>query len=128
VAESFINIKRTYYCGALRTEHNGQQVTVMGWVHRRRDHGGLIFVDLRDREGLVQIAFSPDASAAALEKAHDLRNEYVIAINGTVKPRPAGTVNAEMATGEIEIHAQELFILNEAKTPPFDITERKDVA
>jgi aspartyl-tRNA synthetase len=100
----------------------------MGWVHRRRDHGGLIFVDLRDREGLVQIAFSPDASAAALEKAHDLRNEYVIAINGTVKPRPAGTVNAEMATGEIEIHAQELFILNEAKTPPFDITERKDVA
>ncbi len=128
MAESFVNIKRTQYCGALRLEHNGQQVTVMGWVHRRRDHGGLIFVDLRDREGLVQIAFSPEANAAALEKAHDLKNEYVIAVNGIVNPRPEGTVNPEMATGEIEVHAQELFILNEAKTPPFDITERKDVA
>ena len=128
MAESFVNIKRTHYCGELRLEHNGQQVTVMGWVHRRRDHGGLIFVDLRDREGLVQIAFSPEANTAALEKAHDLRNEYVIAVNGIVNPRPEGTVNPEMATGEIEVHAQELFILNEAKTPPFDITERKDVA
>jgi aspartyl-tRNA synthetase len=100
----------------------------MGWVHRRRDHGGLIFVDVRDRQGLVQVAFSPEAGAQALEKAHGLRSEYVIAVTGVVQPRPEGTVNPDMATGEIEIHARELYILNEAKTPPFDITERKDVA
>ncbi|MCX5894332.1 MAG: aspartate--tRNA ligase [Proteobacteria bacterium] len=126
--ESFVNLKRTHYCGQLRAEHSAQPVTVMGWVHRRRDHGGLIFIDLRDREGLVQIAFSPEASTAALEKAHSLRSEFVIAVKGVVKPRPEGTVNPDMPTGEIEVHAQELIVLNEAKTPPFDITERKDVA
>jgi aspartyl-tRNA synthetase len=100
----------------------------MGWVHRRRDHGGLIFIDLRDREGLVQIAFSPEANQEALEKAHSLRSEYVIAVTGVVKPRPEGTVNPDMTTGEIEVHAQQLTILNEAKTPPFDLTERKEIA
>ncbi len=126
--ESFVNLKRTHYCGQLRAEHSAQPVTVMGWVHRRRDHGGLIFIDLRDREGLLQIAFSPEASTAALEKAHSLRSEFVIAVKGVVKPRPEGTVNPDMPTGEIEVHAQELIVLNESKTPPFDITERKDVA
>ena len=128
MADAFVNISRSHYCGHLRSEHTGQTVTVMGWVHRRRDHGGLIFVDVRDREGLVQVAFSPEASAQALEKAHSLRSEYVIAVTGMVQPRPEGTVNPDMVTGEIEVHAQELYILNEAKTPPFDLTERKDVA
>lgn len=128
VAESLGGLKRTHYCGDLRIEHRGQQVTVMGWVHRRRDHGGLIFVDVRDRAGLVQVAFSPAADVAALEKAHRLRNEYVIAVTGIVELRPEGTANPEMATGDIEVHARKLFILNEAQTPPFDITERKDVA
>ena len=128
MTDAFVNIARSHYCGHLRSEHTGETVTVMGWVHRRRDHGGLIFVDVRDREGLVQVAFTPEASAPALEKAHSLRSEFVIAITGLVQPRPAGTVNPDMATGEVEIHAQELYILNEAKTPPFDLTERKDVA
>ena len=128
MADAFVNISRSHYCGQLRSEHKDQPVTIMGWVHRRRDHGGLIFVDVRDREGLVQVAFSPEAGAQALEKAHGLRSEYVIAVTGVVQPRPEGTVNPDMVTGEIEIHARELYILNEAKTPPFDLTERKDVA
>ena len=126
MAEPFVNLKRTSYCGDLRKSHVGKQVTLLGWVHSRRDHGGLIFVDLRDRTGLAQIAFHPDASAAALEKAHGLRSEYVIAVKGTVHDRPEGTVNPDLPTGEIEVLASELVILNESQTPPFEISDRSE--
>jgi aspartyl-tRNA synthetase len=99
----------------------------MGWVHRRRDHGGLIFIDLRDREGLVQVVFNPEVSPLALDKARTLRNEYVIAVKGKVAKRPPGTENPELKTGEVEVSVHELCILNESKTPPFEFSERIDI-
>jgi aspartyl-tRNA synthetase len=110
-------------CSDVRAGDIGSDVIVMGWVHGRRDLGGLIFVDLRDRTGIVQVAFAPDADAVALEKAHTLRGEYVIAVRGRVRPRPEGMANTSMLTGEIEIAALELCILNEADTPPFEIDD-----
>jgi aspartyl-tRNA synthetase len=121
-----MNLKRTHYCGEPRSRDIDTRVTVMGWVHSRRDHGGLIFVDLRDRTGILQIAFNPDVNTAAHAKAHSLRSEYVIAVRGRVAHRPEGTVNAELATGEVEILADELTILNEAQTPPFEISDRTE--
>jgi len=118
--------KRTHYCGELRLTDSNAQVTVMGWVHSRRDHGGLIFVDLRDRTGIVQIAFNPDVAGQAHGAAHGLRSEYVIAVTGTVAARPEGTVNPDLATGQIEILARELRVLNEAQTPPFEISDRTE--
>jgi aspartyl-tRNA synthetase len=100
----------------------------MGWVNSRRDHGGVIFVDLRDRKGLLQIAFNPDVSKVSLEKAHTLRSEYVIAVKGKVAKRPEGTVNPDLETGEIEILAEELTILNKSETPPFDISDRTEAS
>jgi aspartyl-tRNA synthetase len=100
----------------------------MGWVMRRRDHGGLIFIDLRDREGIVQLALDPDRDPEAHAKADRVRNEYVVAIFGTVSPRPDGTVNTRMATGEVEVEVRELRILNTAKTPPFMIDDFGEVA
>jgi aspartyl-tRNA synthetase len=100
----------------------------MGWVMRRRDHGGLIFIDLRDREGIVQLALDPDRDPEAHAKADRVRNEYVVAIFGTVSPRPEGTVNTRMATGEVEVEVRELRILNTAKTPPFMIDDFGEVA
>ena len=126
MAEPFVNLKRSNYCGDLRKSDVGRTVTIMGWVHSRRDHGGLIFVDLRDRTGIAQIAFHPDACPAALEKAHDLRSEFVIAVKGTVADRPEGTVNPDLPTGEIEVLASELIILNESQTPPFEISDRAE--
>ena len=126
MAEPFVNLKRSTYCGDLRKSDVGRMVTIMGWVHSRRDHGGLIFVDLRDRTGIAQIAFHPDACPEALEKAHGLRSEYVIAVKGTVSNRPEGTVNPDLPTGEIEVLATELVILNESQTPPFEITDRSE--
>ncbi len=126
MAEPFVNLKRSSYCGDLRKSDVGSMATIMGWVHSRRDHGGLIFVDLRDRTGIAQIAFHPDACPAALEKAHGLRSEYVIAVKGTVSNRPEGTVNPDLPTGEIEVLATELVILNEAQTPPFEISDRSE--
>ncbi len=126
MAEAFSNLKRTHMCAQLRSRDIDTPVTVMGWVNSRRDHGGLIFVDLRDRTGLLQVAFNPAVSAEALEKAHRIRSEYVIAVKGAVAPRPEGTVNPELDTGEIEVLADELLILNESKTPPFEITDRID--
>ncbi len=115
--------RRTHDCGSLRLDHTGQEVVLMGWVQRRRDHGGLIFVDLRDREGVTQIVFDPQADVVAHETAHNLRNEYVIAVRGTVRRRPEGMANPKLLTGDIEVLVSCLKILNVAKTPPFLIED-----
>ncbi len=120
--------KRTHYCGELRKEHVGQQVCLMGWVHRRRDHGGLIFIDLRDRTGIAQLALDPDRDPESHTKAEAIRNEFVVAAIGKVSPRPEGTFNPKMPTGEVEIEISELRILNVAKTPPFMLDEFTEVA
>ncbi len=114
-------------CGLLRKDHVGQPVTLAGWVHRRRDHGGLIFFDLRDRSGLVQVVFDADVSKAAHKLAEEVRPEFVIQVHGVVQARPEGLINPNMATGEIEVAASELTILNVAKTPPFAINEATEV-
>lgn len=118
---------KTHSCGELRTKHIGQGVTLAGWVHRRRDHGGLIFIDLRDREGLVQVVFNPETSPVSHEVASKLRNEYVVRVTGAVARRPSGTENPKLPTGEIEVVAQSAEILNIAKTPPFYINEETEV-
>ena len=117
---------RSHSCGQLTINNDGEDVCLMGWVQYRRDHGGLIFVDLRDRDGLTQIVFSPDIAPAAHENAHILRSEYVLAVRGKVRPRPDGMVNAGMITGQIEIVAYEWKLLNTSKTPPFPIEDRSD--
>ncbi len=114
---------RTVYCGSIRKSDVGREVTLCGWVHRRRDHGGLIFIDLRDREGLVQVVFNPDTNGEAHVLAQDVRSEFVLQVTGRVIARPEGTVNADIPTGEIEVTATGLKILNAAKTPPFSIEE-----
>jgi aspartyl-tRNA synthetase len=113
---------RTHFCGQVNEQLVGQTVTVAGWVHRRRDHGGVIFVDLRDREGLVQLVFNPDA-AELFAGAEKLRHEFVIRVTGTVRERPAGTVNANLASGRIEVIAAELELLNRADPLPFQLDE-----
>jgi aspartyl-tRNA synthetase len=115
-------LKRTDYCGRIDRKRLAQIVTVCGWVHRRRDHGGVIFIDLRDREGLVQIVCDPDR-AATFVIAETLRHEFVIAATGLVRPRPEGTVNPDLASGEIEILAHEIEILNPSLTPPFQLDD-----
>lgn len=117
---------RSQTCGELTLANNGQEVCLMGWVQYRRDHGGLIFVDLRDRSGLTQVVFSPDAAPKAHKNAHILRSEYVLAIKGLVRPRPEGMVNPNMVTGEIEVVVTEWKLLNTSKTPPFTIENRCD--
>lgn len=118
--------KRSHACGVLGLAQDGQEVILTGWVSRRRDHGGLIFVDLRDRSGIVQVVFTPDMQQDGFQKAESLRSEFVIAIKGKVSARPAGTVNANLTTGEIEVYCSELRLLNAAKTPPFYITDDVD--
>ncbi|MEN8687920.1 MAG: aspartate--tRNA ligase [Desulfuromonadales bacterium] len=120
--------KKTHYCGDLRKEDIGKTVCLMGWVHRRRDHGGLIFIDLRDRTGIGQLALDPDRDPESHSKAEAVRNEFVVAAIGTVSPRPEGTVNPKMKTGEVEVEVSELRILNLAKTPPFMLDEYTEVA
>ncbi len=120
--------KRTHFCGELRKEDIGKQICIMGWVHRRRDHGGLIFIDLRDRTGISQLALDPDRDPEAHAKAEAIRSEFVIAGIGTVSPRPEGTINPKMPTGEVEVEISELRILNVAKTPPFMLDEFTEVA
>jgi aspartyl-tRNA synthetase len=115
-------LKRTDYCGRIDRKRLGQIVTVCGWVHRRRDHGGVIFIDLRDREGLVQVVCDPDR-AATFATAESLRNEFVIAVSGMVRPRPEGTVNTSLVSGEIEMLAHEIEILNTSLTPPFQMDD-----
>lgn len=114
-------------CGQLNEKHVGQKVVLAGWVHRRRDHGGVIFIDLRDRSGLVQVVFNPAASAGAHAIAYELRNEYVVAVAGEVNRRPAGTENPKMPTGYVEVLAHNVKVLNTAKTPPFYINEDVEV-
>ncbi len=120
--------KRTHRCGELTAAQIGQEVCVMGWVQRRRDHGGLIFIDLRDREGIVQLALDPDRDMESHKKAELVRNEFVLAARGTVSARPEGTVNPKMKTGEVEIEISELLTLNSSETTPFMLDEYTDVA
>jgi len=115
-------VKRTDYCGLIDRRYLGQTVTLMGWVHRRRDHGGVIFIDLRDREGLVQIVCDPDR-AATFATAETLRNEFCIRVTGLVRPRPEGTLNTGLVSGEIEVLAHDIEILNASLTPPFQIDD-----
>jgi aspartyl-tRNA synthetase len=112
---------RTHVSGSLRREHVGQDVTVAGWVHRRRDHGGLAFLDIRDRSGLVQCVFDPDIAGAFFAIAEQVRPEWVVEISGTVRPRPEGTVNTNLPTGEVEIAVTSATVLNTSVTPPFEI-------
>ena len=114
-------------CGVLRPENNGQFVTLAGWVHRRRDHGNLIFIDMRDREGIVQVVFNPEMAKEAHSTAEMLRNEWVIQVRGQVASRPHGTSNSDLPTGEIEVYATEINVLNESLTPPFYVNEESDV-
>ncbi|MBI2887912.1 MAG: aspartate--tRNA ligase [Chloroflexi bacterium] len=118
---------KTHTCGELDGRHVGRRATLAGWVHRRRDHGGLVFIDLRDREGITQVVFNPERTAAAHALARDLRNEYVIQVQGEVSRRPAGTENPRLPTGEIEVLVDHLTIYNPAKTPPFYINEDVEV-
>ncbi len=114
---------RSHYCGQVNEQLLGQDVTVAGWVHRRRDHGGVIFVDLRDREGLLQIVFDPDASEV-FKEAERLRHEFVVRVTGKVRARPAGTVNANLASGRIEVLAREIEVLNRSEPLPFQLDEQ----
>ena len=113
---------RTHYCGELSAALVGRSVTLAGWAHRRRDHGGVIFIDLRDREGLAQVVFNPDAQEA-FKTAERIRNEFVLKIKGTIRKRPQGSMNPELRSGEVELVAQEVEILNPSATPPFQIDE-----
>ncbi|MFP3903619.1 MAG: aspartate--tRNA ligase, partial [Armatimonadota bacterium] len=120
-------LKRTVRCGQLRLDDAGKEVVVNGWVHRRRDHGGLIFIDLRDRSGLLQVVFDPEVGNEAWQKAHDVRGEWVLAVRGKVRERPEDTANPNLATGQVELVASTLEILSEAKTPPFSLTDNEEV-
>ncbi|MFP4398341.1 MAG: aspartate--tRNA ligase, partial [Desulfonatronovibrio sp.] len=119
---------RSHYCDEPGLDNIGKQVCLMGWVQYRRDHGGLIYIDLRDRKGLTQVVFTPDTNAQALEEAHGLRSEYVMAVKGIVRERPKDMINPNLKTGEIEVAVTEFRLLNRAKTPPFIIEDRMDAA
>ncbi|MHB0866142.1 MAG: aspartate--tRNA ligase [Thermoleophilia bacterium] len=118
---------RTHYCGELTGDQASEQVSICGWVHRRRDHGGLIFIDLRDITGLVQVVFDPERSGEAHATGHSLRPEDVLRIEGVVAPRPAETVNRDLATGAIEVNVSAVEIFNRSETPPFSVEEHTDV-
>ena len=123
MSESMKGLKRTHRCGELSAANVGETVTVMGWVAKQRNKGGIIFVDLRDRSGILQVIFEEsDAGAEGFAKAEKLRSEYVVAVVGKVEKR-AGAVNENLATGEIEVRASQVRILSEALTPPFPIEE-----
>jgi len=122
------DLRRTHTCGELRASDAGKKALLMGWVHRRRDHGGVVFVDMRDRYGLTQVVFHEDIDPAVHSRAELVRPEYVIAVEGDVKPRGAGAVNPNLATGEIEVVATRIWILNESRTPPFPMEDQVDVA
>ena len=117
------NLQRTHTCGQLRAQQAGNTVTLMGWVNRRRDHGNLIFLDLRDRTGITQIVLDKDLSPEGHAKAEQIRPEYVVAVTGKVRLRDKDVINPKMATGEIEIAADRLLVLNDSKVPPFSPAE-----
>lgn len=118
---------KSHTCGELRKEHVGQKATLAGWVHRRRDHGGMVFIDLRDADGIVQVVFNPQVSQDAYQVAGSLRNEYVIQITGEIVPRPPGTENSKLTTGDIEVTVEGAVILNSSENPPFYINEDVEV-
>ena len=122
------DLRRTNNCGALRLADAGKTVLLMGWVHRRRDHGGVIFIDLRDRYGITQAVFHEDIDPAVHKRAEEVRPEYVIAVEGNVAPRGEASVNPHLATGEIEVVASRIWILNESRTPPFPMEDEVDVS
>jgi aspartyl-tRNA synthetase len=122
------DLRRTHTCGQLRAADESKTVILMGWVHRRRDHGGVIFVDLRDRDGLTQVVFHEDVEPTVHERAEEIRPEYVIAVEGKVEPRGAAAVNPNLATGQVEVVASKIWILNESRTPPFPMEDQVDVA
>lgn len=121
------NLKRNHYCGTLAKADNEKEVVLCGWVAKRRDHGGLIFIDLRDRSGIVQVVVDPDHAGEDFAKAEAIRSEYVIKVHGVVRLRSEETINPNLATGEVEVVAKELEVLNSAKTPPFYIQDGIDV-
>lgn len=126
--ESMGGLKRTHHCNALNIDHADQEVILMGWVMRRRDHGGVIFIDLRDRWGLTQVVFNPEHNPEVHAKAHDVRSEWVLAIRGVVVKRPEGMTNDNLTTGGIEVMVNELRILNTSPTPPFPLDEDSEVS
>lgn len=126
--DSLGEMKRTHTCSELTAKNIDQEVILMGWVQRRRDHGGVIFVDLRDREGITQVVFNPEFDEEIHRKAHVIRNEFVLAVRGTVISRPQGMVNPNLKTGEIDVMASELRILNQSKTPPFVLEDNAPVS
>src|SRR5215218_8164726 len=122
------DLRRTHTCGQLRPTDAGKRAVVMGWVHRRRDLGKVIFIHLRDREGVTQIVFNVGVDPEVHDKAEQLRSEYVVAIEGTVALRTPDTINAIIPTGEVEIVAEKVWILNESRTPPFPMEDNVDVS
>ncbi|OEU47541.1 MAG: aspartate--tRNA ligase [Desulfobulbaceae bacterium S3730MH12] len=126
--ESMGNLNRTHYCNDLGIDNVGEQVTLMGWVLRRRDHGGVIFIDLRDRRGITQVVFNPEVNPEVHAKAHQIRSEWVLAVKGTVEARPGDMANPKLKTGGIEILVDELRILNVSETPPFPLDEDGEVS
>ncbi len=116
---------RSHYCGGINESHVVQEVTLCGWVHRRGDHGEVIFLDLRDRDGISQVVFDPD-TPESFNLAEKVRSEFVIQVTGRVRRRPAGTENANMPTGQVELLGKQLSILNAAATPPFPLDEPVD--
>ncbi|MHB1014652.1 MAG: aspartate--tRNA ligase [Desulfurivibrionaceae bacterium] len=126
--ESMGGLKRTHHCNGLTHADVGKEIVLMGWVLRRRDHGGVIFIDLRDRWGLTQVVFNPEINAEIHAKAHGIRSEWVLAIRGIVEARPDGMRNPKLPTGEIEVRVTELRILNQSKTPPFPLDEETEIS
>ncbi|WP_136795434.1 MULTISPECIES: aspartate--tRNA ligase [Desulfosediminicola] len=126
--ESMGSLVRSHSCNALGKDNIGEEVTLMGWVLRRRDHGGVIFIDLRDREGITQVVFNPEVNPETHAKAHQLRSEWVLAVKGRVEARPGDMANPKLATGEIEVLIDDLRILNSSQTPPFPLDEETEVS
>ena len=122
------DLKRTHHCGELRLEHEHQRALVMGWVHRRRDLGGVIFIHLRDREGVTQVVFRSEGDKEIFARAEELRSEYVLAVEGLVETRSTDTINPNIPTGEVEIVCEKIWILNESRTPPFPMEDTVDVS